>query len=243
MNGILQKWGFSGTSVTVTNGIANDNWNADGHIVGPASTSAGCVSSGDANGWGYGNGVCPLALWDSDGGVAHLNSRDTILTNLGGTSAGNDRITMSLAGLNQGGQSVTGISFDLEIFPDGDCPDGGSGTCINTGSASWPDLNLWVNGVNLPAWNWFGVEPNTKSPLLVNETAPQLLTTSGLISVSGPTLNLDFVDWPAKIGIDNLKIYWTNTGGGGQNVPEPGTLGLLGVGLAGFWSMRRKGRA
>ena len=28
-----------------------------------------------------------------------------------------------------------------------------------------------------------------------------------------------------------------------QEVPEPGTLGLFGVGLAGLWSMRRKRRA
>jgi hypothetical protein len=34
----------------------------------------------------------------------------------------------------------------------------------------------------------------------------------------------------------------TNGGGNGQ-VPEPGTLALFGVGLAGLWSMRRKARA
>jgi hypothetical protein len=48
---------------------------------------------------------------------------------------------------------------------------------------------------------------------------------------------LEFVDWPRMIGIDNLRIL--DTPGTLETVPEPASLTLLGCGLAGLWTVRR----
>jgi hypothetical protein len=43
------------------------------------------------------------------------------------------------------------------------------------------------------------------------------------------------------IGLDNVSVACGNpTGCGGTGVPEPGTLALLGLGLAGFGMMHRR---
>jgi hypothetical protein len=44
---------------------------------------------------------------------------------------------------------------------------------------------------------------------------------------------VEFVDWPVKIGIDNLDP---------SRVPEPGTLALLGLPIAAVASTRRGAR-
>jgi PEP-CTERM motif len=67
-----------------------------------------------------------------------------------------------------------------------------------------------------------------------SELAPQLIGTwSG--QLSGVT-RLDFIDWPATIGIDNLVV---------DPVPEPSTLLLTGSALASglVWLRSRRRRA
>jgi len=62
--------------------------------------------------------------------------------------------------------------------------------------------------------------PNSGS--VNNEKAPQYLGTSIYVPLNGVT-KLEFVDWPATIGVDNLKT--TN------QVPEPGSIVVLGSSL------------
>lgn len=52
-----------------------------------------------------------------------------------------------------------------------------------------------------------------------------------MISFPQGVTKLEFYDWPEQIGLDNLTI---------NQVPEPGTMLLFGIGLAGICSRRKR---
>ena len=220
MNQVLAQAGYPAASVDVTGAIADNNYTADNHLVGPKNGS-----------------VTPLALWNTDGSTTpntdqskwHLGTRDMFIMNRSGITT----ISMDFTGID-----IDGVSFDLQIFPDGTCPSPPDPGCVNPGDTNWPDFNFWVNGSLIQSWD--GVKPGQDGTYLYSpakpnnggETAPQLLTTSGYIDLNGGyTLNLDFVDWPAHIGIDNLRIY---------RAPEPGGMLLFGGGLLIAVGLRRR---
>jgi hypothetical protein len=68
-----------------------------------------------------------------------------------------------------------------------------------------------------------------------HERAPQFLGQAAFVFRGGVT-TLEFVDWPVKVGIDNLRVSFTPV----AHAPEPSPLALLGcgglVGLAHEWA-------
>jgi hypothetical protein len=142
--------------------------------------------------------------------------------------------------------TITSISFDFEIFPDGTCPVLNSANCGAYNStthlyANQPDLKLLANGANVQTW--YGITPTTSgtpnttwvhspnSGPTNNELAPQLIASSGTITLGSGINTLEFVDWPATIGIQNVVI----------TTPEPSSVILLGMGLlGGLGAMKRK---
>jgi len=199
------KLGAAG-SVVVGGSQASNAYTGDGHVVGP------------------GNGSTSLTLATSDGTTQHLSTKDTFIDNVSSST----EISMTFSGLK-----IYGVSFDYEIFPDGTCPTG-------TGcSSNFPDFTFNADGTLV--FNTLGVMPGnpgapyTHSPASGSsgtERAPQFLGQSGTWSFPNGVTKLEFVDWPATIGIDNLKITTTT--------PEPATMTLIGVGMLGLTSLRRR---
>jgi len=194
MNGIL---GAAGT-VTVTGARGEKDYNGDNHVVGA-------------------------------GGVSQTLGPDTFITNVGGGSSPDDRVVMKFS------FPIYNVSFDFEIFPDSTCTS--LGHC-GTGNANIPDFKFMAGPVGstvlVTPQPWVGKVPGSPggsvylhspdSGAINNELTPQLLGVSGTWLFPGGVKELDFIDWPQKIGIDNLRV---------NEMPEPSTLLLLGSGLVG----------
>ena len=196
---------------TISGAAASKTWTGDDHVVGPVSGST----------------VTPITLGTSNGAignntdVSHGGANDTFIMNqLDVTTT----ITIKFT------SPVNLVGFDWEIFPDATCPSAGS--CSET-----PDLKFKINGTEVAGSPFLGVAPGTNSTYLhsplsgfgANELALQRIGhyTVGASSVT----QLDFIDWPVAIGIDNLVVD-TFVPPGGDLVPEPSTLLLLGAGRA-----------
>jgi hypothetical protein len=209
----VQSFLSSGQHVTVTGAKSGYGYTGDGHVVGP------CKS-----------GTCKSVTLGTD---SSGNNTDNFIINNGPTSSG---ITMTFTGV-----AFTQVSFDLEIFPDGTCPDGTKGCGSN-----WPDFKFYVNGNKVDTWlaqlpgsgNCDTLNPTacastySHSPASGSsskELAPQLITFNYVYSGAAIT-SLSFQDWPAEVGIDNLKL----------TIPEPSSLALLGGVFGMLGIIRRK---
>lgn len=234
MTNALQASGCTGCSVTVEGAVADQSYTADGNVVGPKQ----------------GNQYVSLTLGDSNG-AANSNgtldsSSDTFIAN---TSDSGDQISTEMS-LMFTGLTISSLSFDYEIFPDINCPS--LSNCGGADHSDLPDFELTAgtgpigsgSAVTSFGTNGFqyGVVPGTSngtlktSPDSTDELAPQYIGVSGNLAVSNVT-DLNFVDWPATIGVDNLQITYDG------DAPEPSSLLLagIGVGLIGI-SLRRKTR-
>lgn len=229
MNSVLSTAGCTGCSVTVTGAVADTTYDGENHATGPSSIGSLATKS--------------LTLGTSDGATAsNLTSSlnpgyDTFLATTNDASTNiSSQITMKFSGFTINGAA----SFDYEIFPNGSCPS--ASNCSST-----PDFKFDTNG-NSPVNSFgtngiqYGVTPGTTNG---NTNNSQLSTSEASLqyigSWSGNLSNaseLDFIDWPETIGVDNLSVSW-NTTTQQSPVPEPFSVVLLGT-IVGGIALRKK---
>ncbi len=260
-SGLFDNSTITAANVYVTGAVGqmgSSAYNGEGFTVGCTSSFSGCVNPG--------TGVTNLTLGNTEQSTSGNHdatkfdttaaaANDGFLKNCtgsgdaGGCSANSSDIFMSFKNLKtKSGQTVNiaNISFDLQIFPDGTCTDDTAAACGGAGLPNLPDLELWSkdDGTGTKFAEWTGVAPGvggtfTRSDVLNPETAPQLLTTSGTICIacSTTTQTIDFMDWPATIGLDHIVASFST--------PEPSTFGMLAFGLLGLawigWRRRKHG--
>jgi len=249
-NGIIQTYmrtlltaNCATCSMTVGgNASVDQGYTGDGHVVGGAS---GATS------------VTPKTLGTTDGaalGASTNGANDNFIKNL----SPNTSFSFAFTGL-----TIQSVSFDYEIFPDGSCTNitSGAGPAINCGTsnANLPDMTFSTNLGQI--FHYYAVTPTgtyvespctdtdvntiginctastgTAGTYAGHELTPQLIGTTALLNLNGAT-TLTFTDWPATIGIDNLKVNFT-----ANPVPEPASMLLLGTGLAMAARRRMKNR-
>jgi hypothetical protein len=212
--------------VTVTGASVDTTYSGDSHVVGNNGKS---LTLGTSDGATNNSTLTPSTTYDS-----FLSN----VTNSAQTISSEIIITFS--------QAVNVTGFDYEIFPDMTCS---SPSNCNSGT---PDFTFATNGnVGSPIFTTNAVFPSTSgtdgssihSPnscpvwwsCNTEQSAQYIGTWSG--NLTGVT-QLDFIDWPAAIGVDNIKLS-TST------VPEPrfGAILLGGLLLAGLAGRKRFGFA
>jgi len=238
MDGVLATAGCTGCSVTVTGAVTDTSYNGEGNVVGPGGVSLTLGSSTGAT---------------SNSSQTPSSTLNTFLATTNNSSQQvSTQINMQFSGFTLNGAA----SFDYEIFPNGSCTQLTASACggnpvngiypnqpdfeFEAGSSSSvsPVTSFGTNGVQ------YGVTPSatgsdgssTAAPNGANNQNPQYIGAwSGSLSNDS---QLDFVDWPATIGVDNITVSWTTTGGTSP-VPDPSSVLLFGTVVAGI-ALRKK---
>jgi hypothetical protein len=185
--------------VTVTAGVAvAQKYTGDGHVVGPGGVA---LTLGNTNG-----------ATNNSGPLSSPVVYDSYLSNTAADSNGNNpsQLSQQIVITFTHGVSLTGkFSFDYQIFPDGS-------------TNQPPDLIFVANGSTPVNKTFLGVLPSSlsngtsmHSPISggsTTEAAAQFIGTYST-TLTGAT-SLSFVDWPATIGVDNLKLVTPEPRGG-----------------------------
>jgi hypothetical protein len=210
----LDNVGSSNSIASYMNGVL-----ATGGYASSTVTVSGALATKTYDGEGH---VLGTSLGISDGGVSHASWNDTFIinNNFGIDASATDRFTLSFSNFK-----VYSVSFDWQIFPDATCPAGSSCAALGPGGhVSWPDIALLVDGIATPIWSHLASIP-------APGTDPQGLGVTATLSLDGAQ-TLTFRDWPAEIGIDNLRIAGCEASSPNcLTVPEPSTLPLATLGL------------
>jgi hypothetical protein len=236
-------------SVTMSVGgaVVDEAYNGEGYAVGPTSgsnvvsetlgdtpgnqtvySSAAQSTASNATGAGlagigaFGNSQYTYSALHSEGFTNNFlaNTTDS------GSHQISNEITLQFHGL-----TVNGASFNFEIFPSATA---GGFTFEAGNNTNGTDTTIYTQSGVTPSGGTDGSSthsPNSGSG--TTETNTQYIGNwSGTFSSS---TELDFVDWPVTIGVDNLTITYT------PPVPEPGSVVLLGtVALGALLIARRK---
>jgi hypothetical protein len=231
MTNALVANGCTGCSVAVAGAVVDTTYNGENNVVGPGGAS---LTLGNSNGATSNSSTTP-------------GSPDNFLaTTTDSSSPVSTEISLAFAGV-----TITNVSFDFEIFPNGTCPSLSSCGSYNSSTgfyANQPDFEFTAgtgiigSGTAVDAFGSlgngfvYGVAPSstnagaekagnngssTRSPGNNPELAPQWIGVSGALALSSVT-DLNFIDWPATIGIDNLEITYTPS-----RVPEPSSILLF----------------
>jgi len=221
MTSQLVAAGCAGCSVTVSGAVVDTTYNGEGHVVGPGGTS---LTLGNSDG----------ATSNSDSAAEHSGPDDSFIA----TTNDNSQQISTQIDLVFKGLTITNLGFDFEIFPEaGSNPDfeleAGNGGIVSPVSSF--GTGGFVYGVDPGTTNGSSTQsPNSGTCKSCKETSPQYIGTwSGSV---GGVDDIDFVDWPATIGVDNLSITFDPT----NPVPEPSSIFLLGTGMLSFALALRK---
>jgi len=234
-------------TVTATSGAAaviDKTYTGEGYVVGPTS----------------GGNMMPETLGDTPGPTAGVNnpnvSGDVITSNsqysystlhsegftnqfLANTNDSSNQLASEIS-FQFSGLTITGASFNFEAFPS------------NSGAGFEFEAGKNTNGADALIYSQNGVKPcgtvngcggapagtdgsSTVSSNNSPETNAQYIGNwSGSFAAS---TELDFVDWPPTIGVDNLTITFSTPPSG---VPEPGSFVLLGTAALGAFLIARR---
>jgi hypothetical protein len=229
MRGIWTGAGQAGNiNVSGAGELSNNQYTGDGHVVGQSVCTL-YWANGTCRTWT----IIPATLGTTDGAVQPsppLESPLPSATNPDNyiVNSGADRIIITFPSL------VYSISFDFEIFPDGTCTSLPCGNHVPDFELLYGNTLATLSGP-LPVFGTAPASPGyTHSPASGSahtELAPQFIGVSGTINIPGGARIFEFIDWPERIGIDNLVV---NTSCNPcQQVPEPPMLPtvILGLGL------------
>lgn len=248
LNGVWSGAGQAGSVAVAGAGeLSNNQYTGDGHVVGPTTSTVTCLhydSQHHCTASKITTTTTPATLGNTEGGEQGTASVDPLSTQDPDNyivNAGSDRITITFP------TPIYALSFDFEIFPDGSCP---ASTNCGRNAANLPDFSLWIDDAF--QWQVFGTYPGSTNTYAHSpasgagstEKAPQYLGHAGLIVLDQGATQVSFVDWPQRIGIDNLVVdtqceYLSCPR---HDAPEPPTLPLAAGALAALAWRARRGR-
>jgi hypothetical protein len=236
-------WAAAGETgdITVTGAgqLSNNQYTGDGHVVGPVETCK------NARGVDY-PCVVPATLGSTENGVQDgadphpLGTTADLVDNYIVNAHGKDRIVVVFPA------PIYFASFDYQIFPDGTCTDDVTGKCGGAGLPNWPDFRFVADNVQqfltlatVPGAAGTYCESSVSNPSnAACEKAPQYLGVSGDWYFPDGVTRLEFVDWPRRIGIDNLLVDTECCRE--ITVSEPGGIALLAVAAFSLLLVRRR---